>query len=163
MALEKDVNSFATVEEADVYFENRIDVAAWDEAEEDQKARALVTATSLLNELEWSGVAVSETQTLAFPRKEVSYLDPLLGKYVTLDPDTVPRRIIQGALELAYHLLNNDGLLDSSGSVKSITVGPIQLDTILAASVIPAHVLRTIRPLMQSRGSLSSHPWWRAN
>jgi len=160
MAIEKGVNSFATVEEADAYFEDRLDVAAWDDAAEELKAKALVTATSVLNQLDWSGIAVSETQALAFPRKELSYLDSKLGYYTVMASDSVPNMVVRATLELAYHLLNNDGLLDSSGSVRSIVVGPIQLEMISSPSVIPKTVSKLVRPLLQNRGA---HSWWRAN
>ena len=38
MALTKGANSYATVAEADVYFADRLDVAAWTAADETQKA-----------------------------------------------------------------------------------------------------------------------------
>ena len=48
MALVKGVNSYATVAEADAYFLNRLDVAAWNDADETQKYQSLITATSFL-------------------------------------------------------------------------------------------------------------------
>lgn len=39
MALEKDVNSFVSLAEAEAYFENRLDVDAWTSATEPQKAK----------------------------------------------------------------------------------------------------------------------------
>ena len=42
MALVKGINSYATVLEADTYFADRIDVAAWTGGSSDQKGQALV-------------------------------------------------------------------------------------------------------------------------
>lgn len=158
MALEKGVNSYVSVDEADTYFADRIDVAAWDNASDDQKVQSLVTATAILNEMDWIGVAISETQTLAFPREGV-YYDPFLGKEIELS-NSIPSRIIKATHEIAYHLLNNDGLLDDTGTIRSLTLGQLSLDSIITPSKIPSHTAKLIRPLLRNRGSYS---WWRAN
>jgi hypothetical protein len=158
MALVKDTNSYVTVAEADSYFGDRLDVAAWTSATATQKAQALITATRLLDELDWTGIAVSETQNLAFPRKG-TYFDPKIGMDVELTT-SVPSRILNATYELAYHFLNNDGLLDDTGNVKNIVVGGINLQSIVSPSKIPNFVRRLINPLRVERGS---NMWWRAN
>jgi len=158
MALSKNINSYATVAEADTYFKDRLDVEAWISAEPTQKAQALVTATSLIDTLNWTGVAVSETQPLAFPRSGV-FFDPRLGMDIEFN-DSVPSRIIQATFELAYHLLNNDGLLDDTGSVKDLTVGSINLTRVLSPNKIPFSVKRLIKPLQVNQGA---NLWWRSN
>lgn len=159
MALAKGTNSYATVDEADTYFETRIDVAAWTAATDDQKAAALVTATGLLDDLNWSGTASSDSQALCFPR-ELEYFDPRKGYDVYLDGSEVPNRVVVATYELAYHLLNNDGLLDDTGSVKDLTLGSIQLSNVNGPSKIPDVVRRHIQPLLCNTGS---NAWWRAN
>ena len=158
MALVKGTNSYADVTESDLYFEDRLDVDAWTSADNTSKAQALVTATSVLDGLYWAGTAISDSQPLAFPRSAY-YFDPRLGTHTALNNE-VPKRIISANIELAYHLLNNDGLLDDSGVVKDLEVGPVQLTTILAPSLIPSVVKRLIKPLLVNAGSNS---WWRAN
>lgn len=157
-SLVKGTNSYATVAEAQAYFDNRLDVAAWTDATADEKAQALVTATRILDEMPWTGTAVSETQSLAFPR-DGSYFDPRLGTTVTFTA-TPPDRTSTAAIELAYHLLNNDGLLDDSGVVKDLTVSSVQLTHMLAPNLIPSIVRRSIKPLLINAGSQN---WWRAN
>ena len=158
MALVKGINSYATVLEADTYFADRIDVAAWTGGSSDQKGQALVTATSEIDGMDWTGSVVSEAQLLAFPRVG-SYYDPRLGYWIEL-PSSVPSRIIIATYELAYHLLNNDGLRDNTGGIKSLTVGPISLENIVTASKAPSVVMKTIKPLLANSGSKT---WWRAN
>jgi hypothetical protein len=157
MALVKGTNSYVTVAEADSYFLDRLDVAAWTAADEPTKSQALVTATSMLDDLSWVGTAVSESQSLAFPRSG-EYFDPRLGTVVSITG--VPLRVQKATYELAYHLLNNDGLQDDTGGVKNISVGPIRLDFIKPPSKIPSNVLRLVKPLQANAGSNS---WWRAN
>lgn len=159
MALAKGTNSYATVSEADSYFEDRLDVAAWTSANATQKAQALVTATRTIDELDWTGIAVSDTQALAFPRVGV-YFDPRLGSDVLLDELVIPKRVITATYELAYHLLNNDGLLDDTGTVKNLSIGSINLNVINSPNKIPVHVKRIIRPLQINMGA---NPWWRSN
>lgn len=159
MALAKGVNSYATVDEAEAYFADRLDVAAWVDADATQKAQSLVTATSVLDDQVWIGAAISESQKLAFPR-DGSYHDPKIGTTIMLDAVTPPDRIVRATFELAYHLLNNDGLLDDTGSVTDLNISSISLSRITASNLIPKGVKKTIAPLLRSGGTSM---WWRAN
>jgi hypothetical protein len=158
MALVKGTNSFVTRDEANTYFSDRIDISAWTSATDSQKDQSLVTATRMLNNMRWVGTAISEGQALAFPRTG-TYYDPKLGYAATL-PETVPDRINEATYELAYHLLNNDGLLDDTGSVENLSVGQINLTIKSEASRIPFVVKAIISPLLERT---SSRGWWRAN
>jgi hypothetical protein len=158
MALSKGTNSYVTATEADGYFENRLDVAAWNDATDDQKEQALVTATMLLDEMNWTGVAVDESQSLAFPRVGI-YFDPKTGSNVEFDDTDTPTRVVNATYELAYHLLNNDGLLDESGSATNIKVGRVLLEKVKTPSKFPSHVKRSLRPLLVNAGA---NLWWRA-
>jgi hypothetical protein len=159
MALSKGTNSYATVAEADTYFADRLDVAAWTSADAATKAQALVTAASVLNDQSWAGTAIGESQPLAFPRSAY-YFDPRLGTNITLSETEVPSRIITANIELAHHMLLNDGLLDDTGVVNDLKVGSVALTTIIPPSLIPANVRRLIKPLLVNAGANS---WWRAN
>jgi hypothetical protein len=157
MAVELNVNSYVELDEANAHFENRLDVAAWDEASDELKSKALVSATMLIDSYEWTGIAVSESQPLAFPRVG-EYFDPRVGHVVAMSG--VPTKVITATIELAYHLLNNDGLLDDTGGVDSISLGPIQLNKLSTPSKMPSWIHRTLRPLLNNRGSRA---WYRAN
>lgn len=159
MALTKDVNSYVTVEEANTYFADRLDVAAWTSASDTQKAQALIAASSLLDDMSWVGTAVSENQPLAFPRA-AEYFDPKIGVYLNLDGIVVPSRILIATKELAYHLLNNDGIQDDTGAVQDIEVGSIKLKNVERPNLIPEIVKRQINPLLVNQGA---NLWWRAN
>jgi hypothetical protein len=158
MALTKGVNSYVTVAEANTYLDNKLDVAAWTSAADLEKAQALCTATSMLDGLNWIGVAVSDSQALSFPRSG-NYFDPRIGLEVVLDEVAAPQRIIDATIEQAYHLLNNDGLNDDTGSVRDLSIGSINLSNVRAASKFSPIVERLIKPLRAN----SSNAWWRAN
>lgn len=159
MALIKGTNSYVTVTEADSYLGNRLDVAAWEAASDTQKQQALITATSVLDTLDWTGIAVSTSQKLAFPRTG-SYFDPRLGTDVELSSAAATNRLNVATIELAYHLLNNDGLLDDTGGVVDLTLGNIRLQTIRPASRVPSSVNLQIKPMLNKAGARA---WWRAN
>jgi hypothetical protein len=158
VALIKGTNSYVSLEEAQAYFENRIDVAAWLLADDVMKEQALVTATSLLDTYSYIGQSLSASQPLAFPRIGM-YFDSKTGTQVILD-SSIPDRIIKATFELSYHLLNNDGLLDDTGYVKELEVGSIKLKEIKSAPKVVPLVLTLIKPLRSNGGSGT---WWRAN
>ena len=159
MAVQLNVNSYATVESADLFFADRLDVTAWAEATPTAKGQALTTATQMLDDMLWAGTAVDGSQALAFPRV-CEYFDPKVGSLIYLDGSTIPDRIVRATLELAYHLLNNDGLLDSSGAVSEIAIGPIKLNGLKSVSKVPSNVRNIIKPLLVNAGAST---WWRAN
>jgi hypothetical protein len=159
MALVKDENSYTDVAEADVYFGNKLDVAAWSDATDPIKEQALITATAILDDKDWAGVIANETQFLSFPRNGF-YFDPRLGMEVSLASVDALKRIVRATQELAYHLLNNDGLLDDTGRVEDLSLGVIKLSNVRAPDIIPDHVRRIFKPLSLNRGTRS---WWRAN
>lgn len=61
-------NSYAAVSEADDYFDNTLDHASWAGLMPDDKARALIQATGMLEVLLYWGEPASATQALKFPR-----------------------------------------------------------------------------------------------
>jgi hypothetical protein len=158
MPLSKSVNSYATVAEADAYHDNRLDVAAWTDAPTLEKEKALITATAHLDGMTWVGVAVDAAQLLAFPRRG-TYMDPRLGMLVTIPTNSTPDRILKACYELAYHFLNNDGLLDDTGLVDDLEITGVKLTGLKSASKTPPVVMNLIKPLLARQGN----NWWRAN
>jgi len=169
MSLLKGANSYVTLSEANSYFEDRLDAAAWDNTSSELREQALVTATRNLDEMSWQGSAVSESQALAFPRigafRDTSrgFKLAFTSSYtysVTDEVETSLKRDIrlirQATYELAYHLLNNDGLLDSTGEITDIKIGPISLKEIKEPSRIPRTVKRVIQPMTLNSGK----SWW---
>jgi len=169
MALVKGTNCYVNLNEADSYFEDRLDASAWQTASDTIREQALVTATAVLEEKEWLGISITEDQALAFPRSG-SFVDPSRGYRQVFDNSyafpstdeveaTLPRDIRllrRSCYELAYHLLNNEGLTDSTGTVESLKVGPIELTEVRNASTTPSVVNTLIYPMIRS-----SNRYWR--
>jgi hypothetical protein len=158
MALVVGTNSYVSVAEADSYFEHHLNRSSWISASLATKTNALITATRKLDDYEWTGVAVSDMQHLAFPRTG-EYYSKQLGTVVYFENET-PKEIKVATYELALHLINNTDLLESTSSVREISVGPITLKGITNANVVPSSVKANISALLKYGGAKS---WWRAN
>lgn len=190
MALVLGVNSYATLAEAELYFEDRIDVAAWDAADDDMKTKALVTSTRFLEGKSYAGYATKSTQNLAFPRTGF-FQDDSLGRSIefnkgyvwaetAVDEDfatwlssfkSLPLEIQllkKGCFEQAYHAINNDGLHDTvvgRGSPDEIRIGSLELrglhgTTFTTGSTTSGLTRDFIRPLLVNGGATL---WFRAN
>ncbi len=89
-----DANSYLSVEDADTEFDSRLGVAAWSNASEDDKARALLTATRQIDSNRLAGWRVTSTQRLEFPRAQ--QVQPL---------NQIPPEVISATLDQALELL----------------------------------------------------------
>jgi hypothetical protein len=159
MALEKDVNAYATVEEADAYFADRLDSENWTQATPLRRAQALVTATLILEAFSWLGVVRNSGQALAHPRTG-NFFNIKSGLLEEL-PETTPDGVVKGSFELAIHMLGNEGLREDSGQIKNLTVdGTATLQNILKPALIPAAVKTLIRPYLTNGNAKT---WWRSN
>jgi len=156
MALSKGTNSYVTVAEADAYFADSVHNATWSALNETSKAQLLVSATRVIDDMEFQGVAVSASQSLAFPR-EGEYLDTKLNVVRAMNP--TPSIVLRATYELAFHLSANSDVLQNDATFSRLTVGPITIEKPVSASVTPKRVLDILKPLSASSGNI----WWRAN
>lgn len=62
--------AYTTVNFVEGYLHNHIDTSAWDNASLDDKEKALVQATEIVERLNYVGEKAVETQALFFPRKD---------------------------------------------------------------------------------------------
>lgn len=162
MALQKGYNSFVTIIEAENYFYDRLNQASWDSATDETVERALVTATGILDNLDWGGTAVpTALYPLSWPR-DITYWDTKSGGYETLEDDrddttefmgTIPEDIKKATYELALHLIKNMSTIEdqSSGSprLKDLKVGSISLTFDLGSGIsnfneLPDHIRNII-------------------
>ena len=137
MALQKGTNCFVSVSESDEYFENRLNSENWF-ANDGAVEQALVTATGILDDMDWGGTATpTASYPLSWPR-DITYYDNKSGYYTDLEDDrsttsegTIPGDIKKATFELALHLLNNMKTQESNASgenkVKDLTVGAVRL------------------------------------
>lgn len=168
MALVLNTNSYVTIADADAYFTTRIDADEWISAADELKEQALVTATQLIDDRPWVGAAVSSSQALAWPRKDVIYYDPKMGQQITIADNEVPSQVKLAVYEQALHLLQNEDLIaQKTQTFESISVGSISLsdsnNDVTKTSITPAIIIRPLRPLIRRDGVGMGASWWRAN
>lgn len=144
-------NSYCTIADADTYHETHIAHETWDDADSDDKCRALQTATRLLDQwYEWQGSPTTLTQALQWPRNGVT---GTLG--FQLDSSVIPTLIEQATAELARQLLDSDRTADSSletQGLASLNAGPVSMTfRSTPAKPIPDAVQIMVGPLGQLR------------
>ena len=92
------VPTYMTADKFVVNILNREDV--WNEASVQDKENALVAATIQMNYVTWNGTALTEGQTLSWPRAELVYEDRAYGQDITVQEGLLPERI-KLAMELS--------------------------------------------------------------
>lgn len=105
-----EANSYLSVAAANDIANTMVSTLGWDTATNDNKGRALITATRYLDQLKWIGTRATDSQALAWPRKDVSCGDK------AYDDDEVPPEIGYATFDLADALLNNPKLFNVSNA-----------------------------------------------
>lgn len=104
-------NSYVTLVDADAYFETVPDSATWTDKTDDQKNRALISATRWIDALSFYGDRCSETQALKWPR------DNYKVDGIDLACTLIPLGIEVATYELARALANDtDAITGSTGT-----------------------------------------------
>lgn len=118
-------NSYVSLQEFHDYRDlNRLEATGFDEANSDQKIRALIMAANRLNRERWQGSRTTTTQRLAWPRAHVPKPDGVSGyswdySYGTsteyFPSDTIPQEIEDAQCELALAYMDgfDDGEEDA--------------------------------------------------
>lgn len=117
-------NSYVTVAEADAYFSDSFGRPLWANATNDAKATLVVYASRLLDQyMEWAGIKATDTQSMEWPR---------IGAYdrfgAVIPSDQIPKQVKYAAFELAYYVLENNGLSFADQTIDSVKVGSIQVE-----------------------------------
>jgi hypothetical protein len=103
-------NSYVTLAEANTYFETAPDSSTWTDKTDDQKNRALISATRWIDALSFYGARCTDTQALSWPRENY------MVDGVALSCTLIPQRIKAATFELARALANDtDAITGTSG------------------------------------------------
>jgi hypothetical protein len=104
-------NSYVTLADADAYFETTPDATNWDDKTNDQKNRALISATRWIDALSFYGKRCSETQALKWPREDYKV------DGIELACTLIPVGIEVATYELARAFANDtDAITGSTGT-----------------------------------------------
>lgn len=112
-----DANSYLSVAGADSIADGMVGTLAWSSATEENKIKALITATNGLETLGWVGTRATSAQALAWPRTDASCGDKSYGD------DEIPREVELSTFDLANALLGDPTLLRSSSSKEALVSG----------------------------------------
>ena len=118
-------NSFVTLAEADSYFETVPNSSTWDDKTDDQKNRAIISATRWIDSLNFYGDRCSTSQALDWPRNNY-HVDR-----VELLCSEIPSQIKYATYELARALANDPDALTgntgTSGIYEEVELGELKV------------------------------------
>jgi hypothetical protein len=138
---ESDSNTYATLAQAESFFERRIHADVWTAADDDVKKAALVWATRLLDEnVDWFGYPVYEDQKLRFPRTGLSDVDGNL-----VDDTVIPQFLVEAVAEFAFHLIGEDRTLETNRDL--IGLKRVKVDVLSITTDTSPTAVKPIVPL----------------
>jgi hypothetical protein len=143
-------NSYSTVALGTVYFDERLQSAAW--ATTDDQTRALIMATRRIDEEDFGGWRNTDAQALKWPR------DGATVDGVDLSTTAIPDIVIRATYELALVLLTKDDasedFLANSGleAFENVKVGPLDVTPRISHmdGDLPEEVYRLLAPVLRS-------------
>ena len=136
-------NSYITLSDAQDIIDGCVedaDVTAWGSATDDQKNRALYTATQRLDRERFIGARATDTQALQWPRTGVRKPDTYVNTYATGFPfrisddyftdEEIPDQVKRAQVVLAVYLNNNKDGIGLSGleDYKRVKLGNIEVE-----------------------------------
>ena len=118
-------NSYVTLTEANTYFETVPDSSTWTNKTDDQKNRALISATRWIDSFVYYGDRCDDGQALKFPRNNYQV------DGVELACSKIPNGIKYAQYELARALANDSeamtGNVGTDGNIEEVKLGDIQV------------------------------------
>ena len=118
-------NSYVTLAEANAYFETTPDESTWTNKTDDQKNRAIISATRFINDFEFYGERCTTTQALKWPRKEYKV------DGVKIDCTFIPQPVKTATFELAHSLLYKGealvGTTGTQGTYEEVELGDLKV------------------------------------
>ena len=118
-------NSYVTLAEANTYFETVPDSTTWDNKTDDQKNRALISATRWIDSLNFYGDRCDDGQALKWPRNNYEVDD------VELACTAIPKNIKYAEYELARALANETdaitGNKGTDGTYEEVKLGDMEV------------------------------------
>jgi hypothetical protein len=118
-------NSYVTLSESNDYFDTSPDSSTWTNKTDDQKKRALISATRWIETLVFYGDRCDESQALKFPRTNYQV------DGVELTCTLIPNNIKYAQYELARALANDTGAITGTtgteGNFSEVKIGDMQV------------------------------------
>jgi len=118
------IEVYADIDMADLYLQAAFHGDNWDAQSDDQKGKALVTATRLLDRQIWIGDKTYPDQELQWPRINTGIDE------VDVDSSAVPTDIVNASIEIALALVNGSTVQDDPNTTQklsSLSAGSVSL------------------------------------
>ena len=143
-------NSYVSVADADAYIALRLNSSEWTAADTATKQAALVTATSMLDEMfAWRGEPATTTQALHWPATDAT--DCAGGE---INDATIPAAVKNATCEQALYLLKFDATQTPTAimqGLKSASVGSISSE--FDSAMIPAKAQSRVTSILRCYGT----------
>jgi hypothetical protein len=118
-------NSYVTLADADAYFETTPDSGTWTDKTNDQKNRALISATRWIDALSFYGDRCTDTQALKWPRED--YTVDGVDLACTLIPDGIKTATYELARAFANDTTAITGTSGTTGIYDEVKLGDLQV------------------------------------
>lgn len=118
-------NTYATVAEVETYADNSLYFDAWNDAVANDKTRAVIGATALLDRWlwdRWLGSPTATTQPLCWPRNGC-----LNRQGEVIADDEIPQILVNAVAQIANLLLAENLEEDQEVTLSALSVGSINL------------------------------------
>jgi hypothetical protein len=144
----KDYTVYLDVSEIDDYAAGAVgdNADAWRDASEDEKARAAISATRLIDRQTWAGAKTAGDQDGQFPRTGLTFAD---GSVVPTD--AVPQRLLDADAELAMALVNDTDVQDAASTAtttKRVKAGSTEVEYFASAQDVGSRFPQIVNELV---------------
>ena len=118
-------NSYISLSDADDYFSTRLNSDSWTDKSDDEKKKALITATKQIDYHNFIGVKYDADQSLEFPRRYFHDIEPFYKYDQEITDGEVPQSVKDATCEEAIALLelNNDIAKKQRAGIESESIG----------------------------------------
>lgn len=153
-----DANSYATSEEADLYFADRMHSSSWEALTKATKDQLMVTSSRMLDwHVKWKGIKTDTVQAMQHPREGMIRPDGTEVGSGVLAPE-----VKIATYELAFMNISSDRLADDPLA----GIGQLEMSTLMIkagpekpnqtnAKPVPKHIYAILSDLyVQGRGSV---------
>lgn len=137
-------NAYVSLPDAQAIADARLFAEMWNAATDANKARAIITATALLDRMGWQGRKLAPTQPLAWPR--VADRAPFGYPLATEIPDAIKT----ASVEFAIHLLATGSLGGGPPIMQRMLGDSMEMFFPTIADEIPKHVRRLVEPYLRA-------------
>lgn len=137
-------NAYLSLPDAQAIADARLFAETWNGATPATQARALITATALLDRMQWQGRKLAPTQPLAWPR--VADRAPLGYPIATEIPDAIET----ASVELAIYLLATGSLGGGPALMQRMLGDTMEMFYQHIADELPKHIRRLIEPHLRT-------------